>query len=179
MTDNTFVGKTQTTKVGEQYTLSVGGDKGSHIQMDGESISLRVGASVVQLKADGSFAVTGKKINITAQGDDVTVNGDNIWLNPTGGQAALQPSAVPVAPPFQPPDSPAASLDKLMSNPGQLLGKVSQLASVAQQVSSAGGASGGIDPAQLLGVASAAVKGMTAAKDALPERGGGTPGNSR
>ncbi|WP_093014623.1 type VI secretion system Vgr family protein [Variovorax sp. OV700] len=179
MTDNTFVGKTQTTKVGEQYTLSVGGDKGSHIQMDAKTISLRVGASVVQLTADGSIAVTGKKINITAQGDDVTVNGENIWLNPTGGQAALQPSAVPVAPPFQPPDSPAASLDKLMSDPGQLLGKVSQLASVAQQVSSAGGGSGGKGPAQLLGVASAAVKGMMSAKEALPQRVDGTPGSSR
>jgi len=93
MIDNTLVGKTQTTKVGEKYLLSVGGsgDKGgSHIEMDGETISLRVGASVVQLKADGSIAVTGKKINITAQGGDVTVNGENIWLNPVGVQRSGQ-----------------------------------------------------------------------------------------
>lgn len=43
MMDNTMVGKTQTTKVGEKYLLSVGGDKGSHIEMDGKTISLRVG----------------------------------------------------------------------------------------------------------------------------------------
>lgn len=159
MTDNTMVGKTKTTKVGEKYLLSVGGDKGSHIEMDGQSISLRVGASVLQLKGDGSIAVTGKKINITAQGDDVTVNGVNIWLNPVGGQAALQPSAVPVGPPPEPPGSPLASLGALMSgNPAELLGKASQLASIAQQVAS-GGDGGGTagQAAQLLGVASAAV----------------------
>ena len=160
MIDSTMVGKTKTTKVGEKYLLSVGGDQGSHIEMDGQSISLRVGASVMQLKGDGSIAVTGKKINITAQGDDVTVNGVNIWLNPVGGQAALQPSAVPVGPPPEPPGSPMASLGALMGgNPGELLGKASQLASIAQQVASSGSGGDGAagQAAQLLGVASAAV----------------------
>jgi len=155
MVDNTMVGKTQTTKVGQKYLLSVGGDGGSHIEMDGQTISLRVGASVVQLKADGSIAVTGKKINITAQGDDVTVNGEHIWLNPKGGQAALQPTAVPTAPPPEPPGSPLASLGALMGgNPGALLGQVSQLASIAQQVTASG--EGG-PVAQVLGTAAAAV----------------------
>jgi type VI secretion system secreted protein VgrG len=169
MTDNTLVGKTKTTKVGEQYTLSVGGDKGSHIQMDGTSISLRVGASVVQLKADGSIAVTGKKINITAQGDDVTLNGEHIWLNPKGGQAALQPAAVPRAQAPEPPGSPMARLGALMGgNPGALLGQASQLASIASQVAGAAGGGGGL-AAQVLGVASAAagsdVLGRAAATD--------------
>ncbi|WP_020723338.1 type VI secretion system Vgr family protein [Variovorax atrisoli] len=160
MMDNTVVGKTQTTKVGEKYLLSVGGDKGSHIEMDGKTISLRVGASVVQLKADGSIAVTGRKINITAQGDDVTVNGEHIWLNPKGGGAALQPDAVPTPPPAEPPGSPLASLGALMGgNPADLLGKAGQLASIAQQV--AGSAGGGGEAAgqvtQVLGTVSAAV----------------------
>jgi len=157
MADNTLVGKVQTTKVGEKYLLSVGGDKGSHIEMDGQTISLRVGASVMQLKADGSIAVTGKKINITAQGDDVTLNGEHIWLNPQGGQAALQPTAVPTAPPAEPPGSPLASLGAVMGgNPGELLGKASQLASIAKQVTASGEGGGG-PVAQVLGVASAAV----------------------
>ncbi len=106
--------------------------------MDGKTISLRVGASAVQLKADGSIAVTGKKINITAQGDDVTVNGEHIWLNPMGGGAALQPNAVPTPPPAEPPGSPLASLGALMGgNPADLLGKAGQLASIAQQVAGA------------------------------------------
>lgn len=159
MMDNIMVGKTQTTNVGEKYLLSVGGDKGSHIEMDGKTISLRVGASVVQLKADGSIAVTGKKINITAQGDDVTVNGEHIWLNPKGGQAALQPSAVPGPPPAEPADSPLSKLGALMQSPSSMLGQVSQLASVAQQVNSlAGGVGGGAGQVgQILGAASAVV----------------------
>jgi type VI secretion system secreted protein VgrG len=169
MTDNTLVGKTKTTKVGEQYTLSVGGDKGSHIQMDGTSISLRVGASVVQLKADGSIAVTGKKINITAQGDDVTLNGEHIWLNPKGGQAALQPTEVPRAPAPEPPDSPLASLGALMGGtPNALPDQVSQLVSIAGQV--AGGGGGGL-AAQVLGAASAA-----AASDVLGRPAAGDTG---
>ena len=158
MVDNTLVGKTQTTKVGEKYLLSVGGDKGSNIEMDGKTISLRVGASVFQLKADGSIAVTGKKINITAQGDDVTLNGEHIWLNPKGGQAALQPQAVPTAPPPEAPGSPMANLSAAMANPGELLGKASQLASIAKQVAGAGGEGSASGPvAQVLSVASAAV----------------------
>ncbi|MBS77139.1 MAG: type VI secretion system tip protein VgrG [Variovorax sp.] len=157
MVDNTMVGKTQTTKVGEKYLLSVGGDKGSHIEMDGKTISLRVGASVVQLKADGSIAVTGKKINITAQGDDVTVNGEHIWLNPVGGAAALQPAAVPSAPPAEPPGSPLASLGALMGgNPAELLGKAGQLASIAQQVA-AGGGDAASHATQVLGTVTSAV----------------------
>ncbi|MDH6590396.1 type VI secretion system secreted protein VgrG [Variovorax sp. TBS-050B] len=157
MMDNTIVGKTQAAHVGEKYLLSVGGDKGSHIEMDGKTISLRVGASVMQLKADGSIAVTGKKINITAQGDDVTVNGNNIWLNPQGGQAALQPSAVPTPPPAEPADSPMSKLGALMQNPGSMLGQVSQLASVAQQVASMAGSGGGAasQVGQIIGAASA------------------------
>lgn len=97
LTDNTVVGKTQSTSVGKKYSLAVGGKDGSHIELDEKSISLRVGGAIMQLKSDGSVAVTRKTVNITAQGGDVTVNGKHIWLNPVGGSAAVEPSAVPAS----------------------------------------------------------------------------------
>ena len=155
VSDTTTVGKTQTTDVGKKYTLAVGGKEGSHIELDEKTISLRVGGSILQLRANGSIAVTAKIVNITAQGGDVTVNGEHIWLNPIGGKAAVQPDTVPTLPPAEPADSPVSKLGGLMSKAGSFLGKVKQLAGLAGQVASLTGAGGG-KTAQVLGAVSTA-----------------------
>ena len=82
------IGKQKSTKVGEEYSIDVGED---FTLKAGKTIKLAVGNSILVMKSDGSIALTGKEINITAQGGNVTVNGTKIFLNPIGGSAAAQP----------------------------------------------------------------------------------------
>ena len=43
------------------------------------------------MSKDGSIAITGKKINISAVGDNVEINGKDVFINPPGGMSATTP----------------------------------------------------------------------------------------
>jgi type VI secretion system secreted protein VgrG len=64
---------------------------GSMIQMDGESIVLKVGKSIMKLDKEGNIFMTGNNINITALATDVTINGTKVWINPKGGKPGIEP----------------------------------------------------------------------------------------
>ncbi len=49
--------------------------------MDETSITLKVGKSVLEMKDDGTVSVNGKLIQITADGDNVVIQGEDIHLN--------------------------------------------------------------------------------------------------
>ncbi|MDA8451528.1 type VI secretion system tip protein VgrG, partial [Acidovorax sp. GBBC 3297] len=58
-----------------------GGKGGSSLVMDETSITLKVGKSVLEMKDDGTVSVNGKLIQITADGDNVVIQGEDIHLN--------------------------------------------------------------------------------------------------
>ncbi|GKS92251.1 type VI secretion system tip protein VgrG [Acidovorax sp. SUPP2539] len=58
-----------------------GGKSGSSLVMDETSITLKVGKSVLEMKDDGTVSVNGKLIQITADGDNVVIQGEDIHLN--------------------------------------------------------------------------------------------------
>jgi len=54
---------------------------GSKLTMDATSITLKVGASVLAMKDDGTVTLNGKQIAITAQGGDLVLVGDSVHAN--------------------------------------------------------------------------------------------------
>ncbi|MDA8522635.1 type VI secretion system Vgr family protein [Acidovorax sp. NCPPB 4044] len=58
-----------------------GGKGGSSLVMDESTITLKVGKSVLEMKDDGTVSVNGQRIQITADGDDVVIQGEDIHLN--------------------------------------------------------------------------------------------------
>ncbi len=88
---NTIVGVSQSeqvtvnksTTVGVQYGLTVGGvggEGGSSISMDGESITLKVGESELALKADGSITVNGKTLSVSGS-EHIQLGSERIDVN--------------------------------------------------------------------------------------------------
>ena len=88
---NTVVGVSQSeqitvnksTTVGVQYGLTVGGvggEGGSSISMDGESITLKVGESELALKADGSITVNGKTLSVSGS-EHIQLGSERIDVN--------------------------------------------------------------------------------------------------
>ncbi|MET3139960.1 type VI secretion system secreted protein VgrG [Undibacterium sp. GrIS 1.2] len=75
------VGTNKTVDVGEEYTIKVG-----------KKFTIEVGGTILVMNADGSIAITGKTINITAQGANTIINGEKVLMNPAGVGAAVQPS---------------------------------------------------------------------------------------
>ena len=71
----------KTVDVGEEYTIKVG-----------KKFTIAVGGTILVMNADGSIAITGKTVNITAQGANTIINGDKVLINPAGVGAAVQPS---------------------------------------------------------------------------------------
>lgn len=74
----------------------VGGDKntlvGKHYKVEaGDSFEITCGESKFYMDKSGNVAITGKNINITADGP-IQVNGKTIDLNSSGGAAAVTPS---------------------------------------------------------------------------------------
>jgi uncharacterized protein (DUF2345 family) len=72
--------------VGQKYSLAVGGGgsgatSGSSLQMDADTVTLKVGKAVLVLNASGDISINGKQITIAAEGDDVVVSGNNVFLN--------------------------------------------------------------------------------------------------
>lgn len=79
---STQVGRNKSTSVGTQYALNVGGSGGgASLQMNAQAIELKVGAASLTLQSDGTITLAGKKIFISASGDDVVISGRNIDLN--------------------------------------------------------------------------------------------------
>ncbi|WOS42714.1 type VI secretion system Vgr family protein [Xanthomonas rydalmerensis] len=98
------IGMEHTHTAGKKYALTVGGGGGSaaagavsknitapsggsegkggsSLVMDETSITLKVGKSVLEMKDDGTVSVNGKLIQITADGDNVVIQGEDIHLN--------------------------------------------------------------------------------------------------
>ncbi|MCW0399127.1 hypothetical protein NB688_002529 [Xanthomonas sacchari] len=97
------IGMEHTHTAGKKYALTVGGGGGaaagavsknitapsggsgakggSSLVMDESSITLKVGKSVLEMKDDGTVSVNGKLIQITADGDNVVIQGEDIHLN--------------------------------------------------------------------------------------------------
>ncbi|MEA9585915.1 type VI secretion system tip protein TssI/VgrG [Xanthomonas sp. WHRI 10064A] len=98
------IGMEHTHTAGKKYALTVGGSgggapgaapmnitapsgggggakKSSSLVMDESSITLKVGKSVLEMKDDGTVNLNGKLIQITAEGDNVVINGEDIHLN--------------------------------------------------------------------------------------------------
>jgi len=110
MSQTAKIGQTKDTKVGSKYTLTVGGGGGgaggsappgmamnivapsgeaggaagegstSNITMDERSITLKVGKSVLEMKADGTVNLNGKLITVDGS-EHVQVNSERIDLN--------------------------------------------------------------------------------------------------
>ncbi|GKT01974.1 type VI secretion system tip protein VgrG [Acidovorax sp. SUPP3434] len=101
------IGMEHTHTAGKKYALTVGGSgsggsapgaapmnitapssgggggakKSSSLVMDESSITLKVGKSVLEMKDDGTVNLNGKLIQITAEGDNVVISGEDIHLN--------------------------------------------------------------------------------------------------
>ncbi|MBF9264493.1 type VI secretion system Vgr family protein, partial [Paracidovorax cattleyae] len=98
------IGMEHTHTAGKKYALTVGGGGGgaaagavsknitapsggsgakggSSLVMDESSITLKVGKSVLEMKDDGTVSVNGRLIQITADGDNVVIQGEDIHLN--------------------------------------------------------------------------------------------------
>lgn len=90
MAMNTLVGMSQTaqigqdksTTVGRTYTLKAGAGSGggSSITTDGDSITLKVGASVLVMKADGTVTLDGNDFTTTLTGEQAVKADGNITL---------------------------------------------------------------------------------------------------
>jgi len=104
MMDNQLVGLVKTVTVGMAKILNVGmsymqnigqsmtTNVGKTLRIEaGDSIQIVCGKTKIQMKKDGTFAITGSKINISAVGDNVEINGKNVFLNPQGGASATTP----------------------------------------------------------------------------------------
>lgn len=90
------VGLVKMTNVGMAYAQNIGMSKQvligrEYIIKVGQKLRIEVGNTVLQLTANGHVDITGKSINISAQGGNVTVNAERVWLKPTGGKARTQP----------------------------------------------------------------------------------------
>lgn len=80
MNQSTTVGQTKTTTVGSSYKLAVGGEGGSSLNMDAQSITLQIGESSLILKKDGTATLNGQNINLVG-GSSVNTHSPSINEN--------------------------------------------------------------------------------------------------
>ncbi|WP_280191004.1 type VI secretion system Vgr family protein [Delftia sp. PS-11] len=73
-------GKTHDISVGDRYELKVGSAPGSSITMDGKSITLKVGKSMIVMQADGTIAINGNTIDVVGS-KHIGMESDRIDLN--------------------------------------------------------------------------------------------------
>jgi type VI secretion system secreted protein VgrG len=85
ISQSTSVGQTKDTTVKEKYTLTVGGN--ANLTMEPESITLKVGASSMVMKADGTIQLEGKDITVLASGKLNEQAGDGVLI--TGGPSVV------------------------------------------------------------------------------------------
>ncbi|MDQ1818148.1 type VI secretion system tip protein TssI/VgrG [Massilia sp. CCM 9210] len=80
MNKMTKVGVDYSSTAGSSYTVEAGGEGGSVLKMDGESITLTIGKSSITMKKSGEIEITGDKLTIAGT-DNVSLISPNIHHN--------------------------------------------------------------------------------------------------
>jgi type VI secretion system secreted protein VgrG len=72
--------KSFTTTAGTTYAVQAGGEEGSKLNMDAESITLVIGKSSITMKKSGEITIAGEKLNLVG-GDSINLTSPNINNN--------------------------------------------------------------------------------------------------
>jgi type VI secretion system secreted protein VgrG len=75
-----MVGQDYSITAGKTYSVEAGGDGGSKLKMDAESIVLTIGDSSITMKKSGEIVIAGKKLQIVGE-DEVVTTSPNIHNN--------------------------------------------------------------------------------------------------
>lgn len=78
LSKSVVVGKDYAETIGDTYTLTAGGV--SNITMDKDTITLKVGKSVLVMKADGTVQLNGKKLDLVGS-EHIQLDSKRIDLN--------------------------------------------------------------------------------------------------
>ncbi|MDQ1835221.1 type VI secretion system Vgr family protein [Massilia scottii] len=76
----TNVGVDYSISAGSTYTVDAGGDGGSTLKMDAESITLTIGKSTIKMKKSGEIEISGEKLTIAGT-DNISLISPNIHNN--------------------------------------------------------------------------------------------------